>query len=97
MAYLNGNAVPDLLTFRTLFAKWIGTMCACTANLTLGLEAPMVHLGACVAHCITHATCCKGPCRKDGQRGSVRTNRRSRMHTLQGKSEKGREVKKRGQ
>lgn len=59
MAYLNGNAVPDLLTFRTLLAKWIGTMCACTANLTLGLEAPMVHLGACVAHCITHATCCE--------------------------------------
>lgn len=49
MAYLNGNDVPDLLRGRTLIVKWLGTMCGVTAGLSLGPEAPMVHIGACVA------------------------------------------------
>ncbi|KAK9822032.1 hypothetical protein WJX74_002007 [Apatococcus lobatus] len=49
MAYLNGNDVPDLLRGRTLIVKWLGTMCGVTAGLAVGPEAPMVHMGACVA------------------------------------------------
>ena len=61
IAYLNGNAVPHLLTLRSLLAKWVGTICGVGANLSLGPEAPMVHLGACVAHCVTHLACSASP------------------------------------
>ena len=54
IAYLNGNAVPDLLSWRALLVKWAGTICSVSANLTFGPEAPMVHLGACMAHIATH-------------------------------------------
>ena len=54
IAYLNGNAVPDLLGWRALLVKWAGTICSVSANLTFGPEAPTVHLGACVAHLATH-------------------------------------------
>jgi chloride channel 7 len=57
MAYLNGVAIPDLLSLRTLVAKFVGTCCSVAANMTLGPEAPMVHLGACAAHVTTHAAC----------------------------------------
>ena len=57
MAYLNGVAVPNLLSLRTLVAKFVGTCCSVGANMTLGPEAPMVHLGACAAHVTTHAAC----------------------------------------
>ncbi|KAK9844167.1 hypothetical protein WJX81_006719 [Elliptochloris bilobata] len=57
MAYLNGNAIPDLLSLRALMAKFSGTLCGVTANVALGPEAPMIHLGACVAHVVTHAAC----------------------------------------
>jgi chloride channel 7 len=42
MAYLNGVAIPQLLSLRTLIAKWVGTCCTVGANLALGPEAPMV-------------------------------------------------------
>ena len=42
MAYLNGVAIPDLLSLHTLIAKWVGTCCSVGANLALGPEAPMV-------------------------------------------------------
>ena len=54
IAYLNGNAVPDLLSWRSLLVKWAGTICSVSANLTFGPEAPMVHLGACTAQLATH-------------------------------------------
>ncbi|CAK0780533.1 hypothetical protein CVIRNUC_005084 [Coccomyxa viridis] len=57
MAYLNGVAIPDLLSLRTLIAKWVGTCCSVSANLALGPEAPMIHLGGCAAHVATHAAC----------------------------------------
>ena len=49
MAFLNGNAVPDLLTPRTLAAKFVGVLCGCASGLAIGPEGPMVQLGACVA------------------------------------------------
>lgn len=52
MAYLNGVAIPDLLSLHTLIAKWVGTCCSVGANLTLGPEAPMVCLYH--AHVSTH-------------------------------------------
>ncbi|BDA43410.1 probable chloride channel protein D at N-terminal half [Coccomyxa sp. Obi] len=57
MGYLNGNNIPDLLSFRSLCTKFVGTCCGVCANIALGPEAPMVHLGACVAHAVTHAAC----------------------------------------
>lgn len=42
MAYLNGVAIPNLLSVQTLIAKWVGTCCSVGANLALGPEAPMV-------------------------------------------------------
>ena len=49
MAYLNGNAVPRLLEGKTLAVKWVGTGLSVMSGVALGLEAPLVHLGACVA------------------------------------------------
>lgn len=57
MGYLNGNNIPDLLSFRSMVTKFVGTCCGVCANIALGPEAPMVHLGACVAHGVTHAAC----------------------------------------
>lgn len=57
IAYLNGNAIPDLLSARSMVVKWAGTICSVSANLTVGPEAPMVHMGACMAHVIAHTLC----------------------------------------
>ena len=40
-----------------MLCRWVGTCCSVSANLALGPEAPMVHLGACAAHVATHAAC----------------------------------------
>ena len=61
IAYLNGCAVPKLLNHRNLITKWIGTILGVSSNLALGPEAPMVHLGASVAHVYTHFTCSEPP------------------------------------
>ena len=53
MAFLNGNAVPDLLTPRTLAAKFAGVLCGCASGLAVGPEGPMVQLGACVASIVS--------------------------------------------
>eukprot|EP00191_Tetraselmis_sp_GSL018_P024340 CAMPEP_0177621556 /NCGR_PEP_ID=MMETSP0419_2-20121207/27649_1 /TAXON_ID=582737 /ORGANISM="Tetraselmis sp., Strain GSL018" /LENGTH=345 /DNA_ID=CAMNT_0019121483 /DNA_START=213 /DNA_END=1247 /DNA_ORIENTATION=+ len=45
MAYLNGSFIPNLLNFKTLFTKFVGTICGCAANLAVGPEGPMVHMG----------------------------------------------------
>ncbi|XP_057850377.1 uncharacterized protein LOC131060938 isoform X2 [Cryptomeria japonica] len=53
MAYLNGNDIPDLLRFRTLITKIVGTICTITSSLPLGQEGPMVHIGAAIASTLT--------------------------------------------
>ena len=57
MAFLNGRDVPDLLRMRTLVTKFIGSVCSCAANLTLGTEGPLVHMGACIASVIALMEC----------------------------------------
>ena len=42
---------------RTLLVKFVGTCCGVCANVSLGPEAPTVHIGACVADNITHLAC----------------------------------------
>ena len=59
MAYLNGNAVPGLLTARTLSVKILGTTLGVASNLVLGPEAPLIHIGACVAHVTCQVACGK--------------------------------------
>lgn len=59
MAFLNGTDVPDLLRFRTLVTKFIGSVFACAANLTVGTEGPLVHMGACIASVIALLECGK--------------------------------------
>ncbi len=59
MAYLNGNAVPGLLTARTLSVKIVGTTLGVASNLVLGPEAPLIHIGACVAHVTCQVACGK--------------------------------------
>ncbi|KAL4447790.1 hypothetical protein ABPG75_005009 [Micractinium tetrahymenae] len=49
MAVLNGNAVGGLFTPLVFAVKWCGSVAALGASLCLGVEAPMVHLGACLA------------------------------------------------
>ena len=58
MANLNGNAVPSLLNAPTLAVKWAGTVLGVAASSTFGPEAPMVHLGACVANLAVTSVCC---------------------------------------
>mmetsp|Transcript_3538 Transcript_3538/g.8428 ORF Transcript_3538/g.8428 Transcript_3538/m.8428 type:complete len:352 (+) Transcript_3538:255-1310(+) len=62
MAYLNGSFIPNLLNFKTLFTKFVGTICGCAANLAVGPEGPMVHMGACIAACISQADCSESCC-----------------------------------
>ncbi|KAK9797036.1 hypothetical protein WJX73_002454 [Symbiochloris irregularis] len=57
IAYLNGNAIPGFLNARSLAVKWAGTVLSVSANLTVGPEAPMVHLGACMSHLVAHFLC----------------------------------------
>lgn len=57
MAYLNGNHIPNLLRVSTLITKFVGTICSVSAGLPMGPEGPMVHIGACVASCITYLDC----------------------------------------
>lgn len=57
MAYLNGTHIPNLLRFRTLLTKALGAALAVPSGLAIGPEAPMVHIGACIASNITYANC----------------------------------------
>ena len=49
MAFLNGNNLHGLLTPAVYVVKFLGTIASRTAGLALGPEAPLVHIGACVA------------------------------------------------
>ena len=62
IAFLNGSHVPDLLRMRTLITKVVGTVAAITSGLAVGPEAPLVHIGAAVAHQFT--TCGGAAARK---------------------------------
>ena len=57
MAYLNGTHIPNLLRFRTLITKAVGSALAVPSGLAIGPEGPMVHIGACIASTITYANC----------------------------------------
>lgn len=57
MAFLNGTDVPDLLRLRTLITKFVGSIFSCAANLTVGTEGPLVHMGACIASVIAFWEC----------------------------------------
>lgn len=49
MAALNGNDIPGLLGLDVFAVKLVGCMLSRVARLAVGVEAPMAHLGACVA------------------------------------------------
>jgi len=49
MAHLNGSSLPGLLDAKTLAVKFVGTVLGVAANVGLGAEAPMIHLGAATA------------------------------------------------
>ncbi|PSC71122.1 H(+) Cl(-) exchange transporter 7 [Micractinium conductrix] len=55
MAYLNGNAIPRLLSGRVYCVKLLGTAASRFAGLALGIEGPMIHLGASVASIVCHS------------------------------------------
>ncbi|KAH9601812.1 Chloride channel [Trypanosoma melophagium] len=46
IAYLNGVQMRKAMNVRTFFAKSISCMCAVAGGLPVGLEAPLIHLGA---------------------------------------------------
>ena len=55
MAYLNGTAIPGLLSWKSLVAKIFGVAAACGSSLAVGPEGPMVHVGAAMASVVTLA------------------------------------------
>ena len=52
-----GLSVTQCNACRTLLVKFVGTCCGVCANISLGPEAPTVHIGACVANNVTHLAC----------------------------------------
>eukprot|EP00760_Papus_ankaliazontas_P031770 PhM_4_TR5448/c0_g1_i1/m.77757/K05016/CLCN7; chloride channel 7 len=52
MAYLNGVMFPKIFNFRSLFAKTMSCLCAVASGLPLGVEGPMIHLGALIGAAI---------------------------------------------
>eukprot|EP00759_Apiculatamorpha_spiralis_P030324 PhF_6_TR32120/c0_g1_i1/m.47539/K05016/CLCN7; chloride channel 7 len=46
MAYLNGVMFPKVFNIRTLMAKTVSNICSVSSGLPLGIEGPMIHLGA---------------------------------------------------
>ena len=55
MAYLNGTAIPGLLSWKSLVAKIFGVAAAVGSSLAVGPEGPMVHIGAAMASVVTLA------------------------------------------
>ncbi|EAN76853.1 chloride channel protein, putative [Trypanosoma brucei brucei TREU927] len=53
MAYLNGVHVPKVMTLRTFVVKSISCVCGVAGGLPVGLEAPLIHLGAIVGAGVT--------------------------------------------
>lgn len=46
MGVLNGINYPDVIGFRTLFVKMVGTLFAVSGGLCIGKEGPLAHIGA---------------------------------------------------
>lgn len=46
MAYLNGVHLRKAMNLRTFLAKTVSCICAVSGGLPVGLEAPLIHLGA---------------------------------------------------
>jgi len=55
MVFLNGVAIQRLFTLKTLLVKFIGSFLARIAGLALGLEGPMVQMGACIGSLLCSA------------------------------------------
>jgi H+/Cl- antiporter ClcA len=53
MAYLNGIAVPKVVSLRTFVGKVISTIGSVSGGLPVGAEAPLIHLGAIVGAGVT--------------------------------------------
>lgn len=86
MAYLNGVAIPQLLSLRTLIAKWVGTCCSVAANLALGPEAPMVRCPVCMHlnHSMGHAACIRFDVMKQNALKAPKTSALCRMRSDSG-------------
>lgn len=54
-AYLNGIDIPGILLFRTLAAKFVGSIGSVAGGLAVGKEGPFVHTGACIASLLGNA------------------------------------------
>lgn len=52
-AYLNGTHVKNFLRLRAIIVKIFGTMMAVSSAMAGGQEAPMIHIGAGIASCLT--------------------------------------------
>lgn len=46
MAYLNGVHVPRVMNLKTFWVKVVSCTCAVASGLPVGMEAPLIHLGA---------------------------------------------------
>ncbi|KAG5511693.1 hypothetical protein JKF63_07290 [Porcisia hertigi] len=53
MAYLNGVHLRKAMNLRTFIAKSISCICAVASGLPVGLEAPLIHLGAIIGAGVT--------------------------------------------
>ena len=54
MAYFNGINQTGLLTFSSLVVKIFGTSLGVAANLAIGKEGPLAHIGAIVGHMVLY-------------------------------------------
>ena len=57
LAYLNGVDVPEVLLFKTLVAKVLGSLGSVSAGLAVGKEGPFVHIGAGIASVLSQVRC----------------------------------------
>lgn len=55
MAYLNGNDIHGLFSPLVFAVKFVGSVAMMGAGMCLGVEAPMVHLGSCIASMASNA------------------------------------------
>jgi chloride channel 3/4/5 len=51
---LSGFVIPQFLGIKVLLLKTFGAILAVASGLPLGKEAPLIHIGACIANIIGH-------------------------------------------
>eukprot|EP00775_Hariotina_reticulata_P013141 gene13141-13271_t len=61
MAYLNGCAMPHLLATPTVLVKFAGSCLLMLAGLPLGMEGPLIHIGAATGAAISKGSWIPGP------------------------------------